>query len=182
LLEIAVAQQPAKLRFHSINNVGLLEGGSDESLQLQTINGVQYRSFFGGVGIGMDNYYFKTIPLFADLRKDLFSKKQTPFIYLDLGASIPWDKTTSENKWNISHFKTGFLYDMGIGYTLPIKGRWAVNASAGFSQKFLNETRESFYWIWNDFPPYTPPANANRDTSYYNYTMRRFSFKIGISF
>ena len=71
-----MAQQSKKIKFHSINNIGLLKGQVDDVLQLQTINGIKYKSFFGGVGIGLDNYYFKTIPLFVDLRKCFKSLKK----------------------------------------------------------------------------------------------------------
>lgn len=176
----ARAQQASTFRFHSINNVGLLEGGGDENLQVQTINGVQYKSFFGGIGIGLDNYYFKNIPLFVDLRKNLTAKKQTSFVYADFGASLPRDRRSGD-AWSKSTFKTGLLYDFGLGYTIPIKGRFAVNVSAGYSEKFLKELREEARWTWIDFMPYVP-SESYKDTSYYNYTFRRFSFKIGISF
>jgi hypothetical protein len=176
-----MAQKVGRFKYHSINNVGVVEGGSDANLQLQTINGIQYKTFFGGVGLGLDNYYFKTIPLFVDLRKNFFEKKLTPFAYVDFGADIPWDRAKVES-WSTSYYKTGFFYDMGLGYSIPIKGRLALNISAGYSEKNLNETRETSYWIWRDFPPYDVPSTVNKDTTYYKYTLRRFSFKIGLSF
>jgi hypothetical protein len=175
-----MAQQNLKLRFGSFNNVGLLQGGSDQNLQLQTINGMHYKTFFGGIGIGLDNYHFKSVPLFIDLRKNLQTKAQTPFVYADFGAAFPWDRRMGD-EWSKSTFKTGFLYDLGLGYTIPVKGRFAINIAAGYSQKFVEEMQENDYRMWWDFPPYGP-IETKKDTSHYNYTFRRFSFKIGFSF
>jgi hypothetical protein len=181
LMMNVIGQQGGKIKFHSINNTGLLVGKTDNNLQLQTINGIKYKTFSAGIGIGLDNYYFRTVPLFIDLRKSFLEKKLTPFVYLDLGASIPWDRAKVES-WSTSYYKTGFFYDMGLGYSIPIKGRLELNISAGYSEKNLNETRETSYWIWRDFPPYDVPSTVNKDTTYYKYTLRRFSFKIGLSF
>ena len=175
-----VNAQSSKLKFHSINNIGLLEGGSDENLQLQTINGVSHKGFFGGVGIGLDNYYRKSIPLFADLRQNFSQRKSTPFLYLDLGAVFPWDRNTG-TRWSSSQYKTGFLYDAGIGYSFPIKGRFAMNLSAGYSQRFLKEINETSRWYFlTDNMPFAPAPS--KDTAHYKYNFNRFSFKIGFSF
>ena len=56
--------------FHSINNIGLLEGQSGAAFQAQTINGFQKRSWFAGIGVGLDYYRYRTIPLFVDVRKE----------------------------------------------------------------------------------------------------------------
>lgn len=180
LMMNAVAQQKDKIRFQSTNNAGVIIGGHNQAFQLQSINGIRYKTYLAGIGIGRDDYYFKTIPLFLDLRKNLSEKKSTPFVYLDLGASIPWDRAKIET-WTSSYYKTGFLYDMGIGYSVPIKGKFAFNFSAGYSEKILNETRETSSWIWIDYMP-GPASSSYKDTADYRYTFRRISLKIGFSF
>src|SRR5215203_3590562 len=89
---VSVAQKALKPAFTSINQVGIGWGGSGEGLQLQTINGLSYKTYSAGIGIGLDYYWARTIPLFIDLRKNIFSKKQTPFVYADLGLNMPWVK------------------------------------------------------------------------------------------
>jgi hypothetical protein len=181
LMMNVMGQQTGKCNYHSINNVAVLKGGSDASLQLQTISGVQYKNFFGGIGVGLDNYYFKTVPLFVDLRKNFLEKKKTPFAYVDLGVNIPWDRAKIES-WSTSYYSSGFLYDMGVGYSIPIKGRFSLNLSAGYSEKILNESRETTNWGWIDFMGFGKPAIMSKDTADYKYTFRRVSLKIGISF
>jgi hypothetical protein len=180
LMMSAVGQKASKIKFHSMANAGLVTGKTDNTLQLQTINGIEFKTYSACIGIGLDDYYFKTIPLFVDLRKNLSEKKSTPFVYLDLGASIPWDRAKIET-WTSSYYKTGFLYDMGIGYSVPIKGKFAFNFSAGYSEKILNETRETSSWIWIDYMP-GPAPSSYKDTADYRYTLRRISLKIGLSF
>lgn len=176
----AIGQQTGKIRFHSINNVGMVIGKTDKNLQLQTINGIKYKTYSAGIGIGLDNYYFKTVPLFVDLRKDLLNKKMTPFAYVDLGASIPGDRAKVDT-WTTSYYNSGFFYDMGLGYSFPVKGRFAVNISAGYSQKVLNEDRENSGWMWRDYIA-GGGISAYKDTTYYSYTLRRISLKVGFSF
>lgn len=176
-----MGQQKPSFKFHSITNVGVLTGANNAALQLQTINGVQYKTFFGGAGVGLDNYYFRTIPLFIDLRKNFLEKRLTPFAYVDLGSTIPWDRAKVES-WSTSYYRSGLFYDMGLGYSIPIKGRFGLNVSAGYSQKVSNETSETSRWMWSDYIPLTGGMPSTKDTTYYKYTLRRISLKIGFSF
>jgi hypothetical protein len=50
--------------FHSINQVGILAGSSDATLQLQTINGINTKTWFAGLGVGLDYYYVRSVPFF----------------------------------------------------------------------------------------------------------------------
>ena len=70
-----------KIKFTTINQVGFLSGASGNALQLQSINGVKYKTYSLALGAGIDNYYLKSIPVFVDLRKNIFDRKQTPFLY-----------------------------------------------------------------------------------------------------
>lgn len=178
-----IGQQNGRIKFFSINNAGLVIGKNDNNLQLQTINGIKYKTYSAGIGAGLDNYYFKTVPLFIDLRKNIFEEKFTPFVYADFGASIPWDRAKVE-PWTTSYYSSGFFYDMGVGYSIPIKGKLAINISAGYSQKVLNEARESTSWMWIDYVPVggiSSPASY-KDTVDYKYQLRRISLKVGFSF
>ncbi|MFI5185866.1 MAG: hypothetical protein ACHQF0_04030, partial [Chitinophagales bacterium] len=96
-------------RFHSINNVGLLEGQSGSAFQLQTINGIQHKSWLIGVGSGFDFYRYRTIPLFADVRKEFGKNSNKIFVYADVGTNFYWksDKDVKQF-YPDDKFKNGF--------------------------------------------------------------------------
>jgi hypothetical protein len=171
------AQQKPKVHFTSINQFGFLAGSSDQAFQMQTVNGLNYKTWFAGVGLGLDYYDKRTIPLFADLRKNLSQKQQTPFIYLDLGGSMPWQKE-EKGQWVTSTWRNGLYYEAGVGYTFPINRKLSVNWSAGYSQKSLHETRTTTGGIIIDFPPYEREPQKD----YYDYTYKRFSLKVALRF
>ncbi len=64
VLDLA-AQQPApgKWTFHSVDQVGLLQGDEKGAVSLQTVNGFQYRNFFAGLGTGLFINMTNPIPL-----------------------------------------------------------------------------------------------------------------------
>src|SRR5664279_970813 len=74
--------------FRSIINLGLLEGQAGSAFQLQTLNGVQSNSWFAGLGIGLDYYRYRTIPLFLEIRKEFGKQQNKPFVYMDGGMSF----------------------------------------------------------------------------------------------
>jgi hypothetical protein len=173
------AQSKEKIKFYSITQAGLLAGGSTNSLQLQTTNGVRFGTFSAGAGVGIDYYHFKTIPLFVDVRKNLWNRDQTPFMYFDFGTNLPWQRSVSESDWARSKFDEGFFYDIGIGYKWKLKGRLGLNASFGYSQKNVQENRQERFWSG---PPMPVTWDESWNSSHFKYSFRRLGFKIGLSF
>ena len=171
-LQLAAGAQ-SKFRFGNSTQIGLLSGSFKVADQLQTINGISYKTFFVGAGVGIDNYYFKTIPLFADVRKNIFEKKQTPFVYVDAGTNFPWKKGEATT-WQNTTYRAGLYYDFGIGYKWTIVKQICINASFGFSEKRYTSREEYHYYPSAD--PVRPPTDR------YNYTLQRFSMKLGLSF
>lgn len=168
------AQQKSKVKFQCIDNAGVLKGASDASYQVQTINGILYKTIFIGVGAGIEDYYKKTIPVFLDLRKSFGSGKISPFIYADIGANYPWEKDNWEGDWwKKGEFSKGLYFDAGLGYSIKIFNWTSLLLSLGYSQKQLNE--EKYLYPGIDILPYPEP-------DHYKYTLRRISLKIGFSF
>src|SRR5687768_13281730 len=85
-----------KLKFRSHNYIGIIEGQKGTSFQLQSINGIEKRTWFAGIGTGLDYYYFRSIPLFLSLNKSLCECERSFFLSLDGGINWFWDKN-SEN-------------------------------------------------------------------------------------
>jgi len=183
LIFIFVAIQPLsfsqkeKPKYTSINQVGVAWGGSDQDLHLQTVNGVFYKTFTAGLGIALDNYYHRTIPVFIDLRKDLFTKNQTPFVYADVGVNMPWIKKSGELNWVKSEYDHGSYVDVGFGYKMKMNKRFFANLGFGYSQKTIKEKRS---WVARPFD--ILPNEEEGGYESYRYALRRFSVKAGLSF
>jgi len=170
-------QTKPALHFSSINQLGIVRGSSDQGYQVQTTNGVKYKSWFAGLGVGIDDYYFKTIPVFVDVRKNLLDKKQTPFVYVNIGTNMPWQKEEKET-WQRSEYSKGLFYEAGIGYSIPVKDKLFFNLSAGYSQKRLHESTLFTGGMFMDVLPYeTEPRKE-----YYDYTFKRLSIKVALQF
>jgi hypothetical protein len=165
-------------KFHSINAVGFLEGQAGSAFQLQTVNGAKYKSWFGGIGVGLDYYRYRTVPLFFDLRKEFFSGTDKLFVYADAGFSFSWVADDQKDNYLAAKFSNGFYNDMGLGYKRNISKNNAIIVSAGYSFKKLVETYNQMYFgplITLGSGPEYPPQQIN-------YSLNRLSIKIGWEF
>jgi len=160
--------------FQSLLQAGLLEGAGGLSWNIQTIQGLRYQSWFAGLGVGLDHYGMRTIPLFLDVRKELFHKSRTPFLYADGGIHFDWLKTKEKRGWASSDYNPGFYYDIGGGYKIGFGKRDALLVSAGYTLKKLREERTV------NVQCIAPPCNPTTD--YYNYAFNRLTFKVGWQF
>ena len=163
--------QNCNCAFSSINQLGLMVGELNEAFQIQTINGFRYKSWVAGVGIGLDEYRFRSVPFFLNLRKELWIKPNTPFLYNDIGLNFPWVKNNQKVYFASGDFKKGFYYDAGLGYKITLR-KQALIFSAGFSLKQLKEIRPSYSC------PFGAPCSQEEDV--YKYSLKRVSLKLGI--
>jgi hypothetical protein len=175
----ALNQPAAKLNkcscgFQSILQGGLVEGNAGPSWSIQAVNGVYYKSWFGGVGVGIDYYMMRTVPLFIDIRKDLFKRAKTPFLYADAGIHFDWLKSKEKPFWGSSDYNRGLYYDVGGGYKITLKAANALFVSAGYSLKRLSEERTT--------TPQCIQAPCDPSKEYYKYNFKRLSFKVGWQF
>jgi hypothetical protein len=161
--------------FQSVLNVGLLEGQTGSAFQLQAINGAHYKSWFAGIGLGLDYYRFRTIPLFLDIRKEFGNGSNRVFIYADAGVSFSWVTDQQKLGYPEDHFSNGFYNDLGLGYKAMVGKRNAVLISLGYSYKKLTETYPAYGYGY-DYPP-GPPT-----TDQINYSLNRLSIKMGWMF
>ena len=162
------SSQERKISFGTSLQGGWVHGASDNSWGIQVVNGVRYKTFSVGLGVGIDAYYFRSVPLFVDIRKRLRDKPQTPFVYAGLGTNLPKDKHSAE-EWQESWYSGGLYYDVGIGYTWALKGNLHFLFSLGYSQKHMGEERKV---IWS----------SSTKPDVYDYTFRRVVLRLGVSF
>ena len=168
----ASAQQ--RLTFHSQNYVGMLEGEAGTSVQLHTVNGLQYRKWFGGIGAGLDYYYFRSIPLFLSLNRDLNIKRNKFYFSADGGINFPWVKNTTfywaeQEDFSPSHYWAG-----GMGYKLAINKQNRLLLHIGYSYKHM--IQETQY----EYPCLIPPCPVSKQR--YDYYLKRLSLKAGWMF
>jgi hypothetical protein len=183
MITMSSAQQkslPAQWQFHSINSVGLLEGETGSAFQLQTLNGAQYKSWFAGVGIGLDFYRIRSIPLFADIRKEFGKGNSKLFVYADMGVNFSW--ATDQQKTSYvqnDKFSNGFYNDFGLGYKVVAGKKNAVILSLGYSYK---KTVESYNQVYDDPGFIWTLTFQNNGTEKINYSLNRLTLKIGWEF
>jgi hypothetical protein len=162
------------LMFHSINQVGLLDGSTGTYFQMQSVNGFQYKKWFAGIGAGLDYYRYRSFPLFADVRRQFGNPNKSFFIYADAGVHFIWVRTQDKKAYYFNaddQFINGFYCDAGLGYQLKLKTGSALLFSAGFSYKKVTEKLTNL----QNFTNLIPAPN----TDWYDYYLNRLTLKIG---
>ena len=174
--------QSQKIRFASLTQLGLMAGDNDEVPSFQTVNGIRYKTYYAGAGAGLDYYFVKTVPVFFELRKDLFNKKETPYVYAAYGRSLPIAQENSPAfGWGgplvlRRDYKAGSYLDLGIGYRVFSRTGLAASFSIGYSKKTLDE--EQYYGRRIPGGPIVSEGNS----VFYEYTLRRVSIRFGLGF
>jgi hypothetical protein len=164
-----------KWKFGSQNYVGVLEGGSPTALQLQTINGFRSKTWFAGVGTGIDYYFQRSIPLFVSVAKFLPEGKLPFFVSGDIGINFPWIRNDLYYFQDPGAYSASFYWAGGLGYQFRSKKRTeGFLLNLGYSFKHLiNETNYTN-------PCLVPPCPVW--TEKYDYRLRRLSLKVGWMF
>ena len=171
----SASAQKEKLKFHSINAVGLSNGQSGGYLLLQTVNGLEFKNWYSGIGFGADYYQYKSYPLFLDARK-YFGKNDKGFAYADLGYNFAGKNKPGKEVYYYSsyHFTSGIYTDIGIGYKMKFIRKSSFLISTGYSYKEMNNT----VGVVN--PCLVAPCTV--DYSNYKYGNGRIVLKAGVDF
>ncbi len=167
--------QSNKIKFQSSIATGLLVGEGGPAFQIQTVNGVIYKSWSAGIGVGLDYYHTRGVPVFLDLRKRLSAGAKPAFLYIDGGYNIPWLREADKGEFGNNDAKGGLYFDGGIGFLVPVLKAQHLFFSAGWSAKKFTRTVNTmpFLSIW------PPPESAWRE---YQYTVTNVSLKAGLRF
>lgn len=175
LISFSTSAQKNRIRFQSINNVGIALGQSEPDWTLQTINGIKFSNWYTGIGIGIDDYRYKTLPLFIDGRWN-FGEKKEGFVYGDFGYNFPMkDKPGKEvSYYNTYHFTGGIYTDIGIGFQSRLYKKSSLLFSLGYSYKEL-QTK-----IGTTICPFIGPCYV--DYSKYEFNYGRIALKAGLVF
>jgi hypothetical protein len=171
------AQQNKKpLQFQSINSIGLIEGQAGSAFQLETVNGVKYRSWFGGIGVGLDYYRYRTMPLFADFRKEFGKTTDHIFVYADAGVNFYWGRDKDQKQFQLQDkFENGFFGEAGAGYAFKTGKRGSILLNVGYSYKKIIEKGTYYYDIGF-------PGPMNLPLQKINYDLNRIVIKAAFAF
>ena len=173
-MSVPATAQKNKIKFQSINQFAMVAGESHVNSAFQTINGIKFSNWFSGIGIGVDDYRYKTLPLFIDGRW-FFGVERKGFIYGDLGYNFPMkNKPGKEIAYYSSYHFTGGIYtDFGIGYQVPLYKKSSMLFSLGYSYKKLESKRVTPC-------PFLSPCLV--DYSKYDFSFNRMILKAGLVF
>jgi hypothetical protein len=182
--EGARAQRPWK--FRSDEWAGFVQGEMGAYGQVHTINGLYKRSWFLGIGTGLDYYRYRSVPLFLSVEKELVPGKNGFFISLDGGIDIPWytRNKLSEQYLGISYskFLAAPYWNAALGYRLRFAphSRQALLLSAGYSYKELKEDQKGEVDCGFAGPCWIDPNGGSPAT--FDYRNRRVSVRLGWEF
>jgi hypothetical protein len=173
LIAISSSAQKGKIKFHSINEGGIVGGESHVNAVFQTINGISFFNWYSGIGIGVDNYRYKTLPLFLDARR-YFGTENKGFVYVDLGYNFPLKNKPGKEigYYNTYNFKGSLYSDFGIGFKTKFIKKSSLLFSLGHSYKQL-QSKIGIETLCIGCQPY-----------YYGYKFGygRISLKAGVEF
>jgi len=86
---VSAQEKKTFFKFSSINSIGFFKGQLPTTFTMQSINGIKYKTWFAGAGVGLDTYGYQSIPVFADIRKTFGNKPWQLFVYGDAGMNYP---------------------------------------------------------------------------------------------
>ena len=135
-IEIFSQENSSKTRLHTIASVGMVAGQSTAKPLFQAEAGIFYDRLFTGLGIGLDHYRFRSIPLYIDGRMH-FGKSKSVFVYGSGGYNFPYNNKSEDGDWfkTTDRFVGGFYLDAGLGYRVKFTSGHHVILSAGYSRK-----------------------------------------------
>ena len=145
--------QSKKSSLQGIAAAGLVGGESEVAAAFRVSGGVAKDMYYGGIGLGFDNYRFRSIPLFADFRISP-GTRQRWFLYGSAGYNFPYHAHSDNyiiNKIE-DKFDGGFYGEAGVGIKLVSFGKNSLLWDFGFSYKEMTNVVKYSYII-RDPPP-----------------------------
>ena len=168
------AQTQSKPGFSSQNYIGITEGESGTALQFQTINGLKYKTWFAGIGTGLDYYYRRTVPVFFSVSKSLDSQKFPFYVTADAGMNFSWERNDIYYFEYPGEYHGGLYWGSGVGYKFAFKNKNALLLNLGYNYKRITQT------YTYTAPCLVPPCPVYDEK--YDYRLKRLSIRLGWSF
>ena len=165
----------SKMAFGSQVSAGIVEGQYGTSFHIETVNGVRNKTWFNGIGTGLDYYYYRTIPFYLSSTKYLAARNHSFYLQGNAGVNFVWEKdpVTARNEVT-SDFKPGLYWNGSIGWATGLDKKNSFLFGIGYSYKRIKEIKEIAVFCIN------PPCENSVET--YRYSLRRLSLKLGWQF
>lgn len=160
------------LRYALFYSAGVSFGQSAVSKQFSLVNGIKFKTWYAGAGVGVDYYFERTVPVFLQIRKELKEKMNTPFALANGGYHFEW---IQDEAFFESEHRSGWYYEAGAGYRFGLGRKSSFNLSAVYSYKPFSKLVDVMPWssVW---PP--PPGAFQR----YDYQLRRLQLNVAVGF
>ena len=165
----------SKREFSSQISAGIIEGEQRTSFHVEMLNGIWYKTWFAGVGTGLDYYYFRSIPVYLSAAKYLSPRNHSFYVQGDAGVNFAWEDQPSFN-WNEvnSEFKPGVYWNTSFGFATGLDRKNSFLFGLGYSHKSLREIKEM------TVPCFNPPCQNTFET--YRYNLNRLTLRLGWQF
>lgn len=171
------AQAGKQLSWYNVSQFGWLMGDNQHTWSIETINGVGYKKYSAGVGVALDKYGYKSIPVFADLRYNLATTHRTALqVYGDAGVNLPLRSDYLPYKYNNSQvwhtLHPSFYGEAGISYKIALIHKFSLIAGAGYNYKTFKYTEII----------YTGDVSTPSIGTDYTYHYSKYVLRIGFGF
>lgn len=147
----AFAQLPTKHKmgelpqFKSYNTIQVLNGSTTTSMGVFSVNGIQSKRIFIGLGLGYDYYYLRSIPLFLEARYNLAGKVRKVQVFANGGANFAVKQSNKLFENKTGPYKIGRYWSTGFDYYVPIKS-FAFTLGLAYSTKQIIQMVDSYSW------------------------------------
>jgi hypothetical protein len=181
ILVAASCSLQAQVKYQASIEGGLMNGSWQTNGYVQTTHGIHYKQWFAGVGVGIDYYRYRTIPVFAELRRTFGRHGVQPFVVAAAGINATWpneQQKLENNGWwqtSTSDFHNGFYSRVGAGVILNAGKKVRFGVNIAYNYKTLSRTYTG--WI---FEPWPQPTSSTEKTM--EYKLNRLSIGFSIMF
>jgi len=161
--------------FSSQISTGIVEGQHNTNFHIELLNGIRYKTWFAGIGTGLDYYYYRSIPVYFSGIKYLSPRNHSFFMQGDAGINFVWEDETISTGNEVSHeFKPGLYWNGILGFATGLDRKNAFSFGLGYSYKSLKEIKEVAVRCFN------PPCENTFET--YQYNLKRLTLRLGWQF
>lgn len=154
MLIAATAHGQNKPMYTAGVEAGWLRGNNGSSMAYFLSNGIRYKTVSAGVGIGTDNYFIRSVPLFLDIRKDFGHHRFQPYVSYAAGINISAIKDGQKQtyagyqNYNVNN---GFFMKASAGASLAVYKKIRFYTGFGYSYK----TTRTQYDTYSYYPEQT---------------------------